>query len=40
MPRLGRPASPTGGHIFRPEDKDELDFSEPTILFYAQESTT
>jgi len=32
-----------GGHIFRPEDKDELDFSpltEHAMLFYAQESTT
>jgi len=29
-----------GGHLFRPEDKDELDFSEPAMLFYAQESTT
>jgi len=29
-----------GGHLFRPEDKDELDFSEPAVLFYAQESTT
>jgi len=29
-----------GGHLFRPEDKDELDFSEPAMkLFYAQEST-
>jgi len=28
-----------GGHFFRPEDKDELDFSEPAMLFYAQEST-
>jgi len=28
------------GHLFRPEDKDELDFSEPGMLFYAQESTT
>jgi len=27
-----------GGHLFRPED--ELDFSEPAMLFYAQESTT
>jgi len=25
-----------GGHLFRPEDKDELDFSEPAMLFYAQ----
>jgi len=30
----------TGGHLFRPEDKDELDFSEPAMLFCAQESTT
>jgi len=30
----------TGGHLFRPEDKDELDFSEPAMLFYAQELTT
>jgi len=22
-----------GGHLFRPEDKDEFDFSEPAILF-------
>jgi len=29
-----------GGHLFRPEDKDELDFSEPAMLFYAQQSTT
>jgi len=29
-----------GGHLFRPEDKDELDLSEPAMLFYAQESTT
>jgi len=29
-----------GGHLFRPEDKDELDFSEHAMLFYAQESTT
>jgi len=29
-----------GGRLFRPEDKDELDFSEPAMLFYAQESTT
>jgi len=29
-----------GGHLFRPEDKDELNFSEPAMLFYAQESTT
>jgi len=29
-----------GSHLFRPEDKDELDFSEPAIHFYAQESTT
>jgi len=29
-----------GGHLFRPEDKDELDFSEPALPFYAQESTT
>jgi len=29
-----------GGHLFLPEDKDELDFSEPAMLFYAQESTT
>jgi len=25
-----------GGHLFRPEDKDELDFSEPAMLFYAR----
>jgi len=25
-----------GGHLFRPEDKDELDFSEPPMLFYAR----
>jgi len=25
-----------GGHLFRPEDKDELDFSEPAMLFYAK----
>jgi len=31
---------PNGGHLFRPEDKDELDFSEPAMLFYAQKSTT
>jgi len=24
-----------GGHLFHPEDKDELDFSEPVVLFYA-----
>jgi len=29
-----------GGHLFRPEDKDELDFLERAMLFYAQESTT
>jgi len=29
-----------GGHLFRPENKDELDFSESAMLFYAQESTT
>jgi len=29
-----------GDHFSRPEDKDELDFSEPAMLFYAQESTT
>jgi len=29
-----------GGHLFRPEDNDELNFSEPAMLFYAQESTT
>jgi len=29
-----------GGHLFRPEDKDELDFLEPAMLFYAQESIT
>jgi len=29
-----------GGHLFRPEDKDESDFSEPAMLCYAQESTT
>jgi len=29
-----------GGRLFRPEDKDELNFSEPAMLFYAQESTT
>jgi len=28
------------GHLFCPEDKDELDFSEPAVLFYAKESTT
>jgi len=28
------------GHLFRPGDKYELDFSEPAMLFYAQESTT
>jgi len=28
------------GHLFHPEDKDKLDFSEPAVLFYAQESTT
>jgi len=28
------------GHLFRPEDKNELDFSEPSMLFYAQESAT
>jgi len=27
------------GHLFRPEDKDELDFSELAMLFHAQEST-
>jgi len=27
-------------HLFHPEDKDELDFSEPAMLFFAQESTT
>jgi len=25
------------GHLFHPEDKDELDFSKPAMLFYAQE---
>jgi len=29
-----------GSHLFLPEDKDKLDFSEPAMLFYAQESTT
>jgi len=29
-----------GSRLFRPEDKDELDFLEPAMLFYAQESTT
>jgi len=29
-----------GGHLIRPEDKHGLDFSEPAVLFYAQESTT
>jgi len=29
-----------GDHFFNPEDKDELDFSEPAVLFYAQESPT
>jgi len=29
-----------GGHLFHPEDTDELDFSEPAMLFYAQESTS
>jgi len=29
-----------GGHLFRPEDKDELDFSEIAMFFYAQESIT
>jgi len=29
-----------GGHLFRPVDKDKLDFSEPAMPFYAQESTT
>jgi len=29
-----------GGHLFHPEDKDKLDFSELAKLFYAQESTT
>jgi len=29
-----------GGHLFCPEDKDELDFSKPAMLFYAQQSTT
>jgi len=24
-----------GGHLFRPEDKVELDFMEPAMLFYA-----
>jgi len=28
------------GHRFRPEDRNELDFSEHAMLFYAQESTT
>jgi len=28
------------GHLFRPEDKDESDFLESAVLFYAQESTT
>jgi len=29
-----------GGHLFRLEDKDELDFSERAMLFYAYDSTT
>jgi len=29
-----------GGHLFRPEDKDKLDFSELAKLFYVQESIT
>jgi len=29
-----------GSHLYRLEDKDELDFSETAKLFYAQESTT
>jgi len=29
-----------GADLFRAEDKDELDFSELAMLFYAQESTT
>jgi len=29
-----------GDHLFHPEDKDQLDFSEPAMLFYAQQSTT
>jgi len=29
-----------GSDLFRPEEKDELDFSEPAMLFHAQESTT
>jgi len=29
-----------GGHLFRPGDKDKLDFSEAAMLLYAQESTT
>jgi len=29
-----------GGHLFRPEEKDELDYSELAMLFYAQESIT
>jgi len=28
------------GHFFHPEDKGELDFMEPAMLFYAQESIT
>jgi len=29
-----------GSHLLHPEDKDVLHFSEPAMLFYAQESTT
>jgi len=25
-----------GSHLFRPEDKDKLDFLEPAMLFYAK----
>jgi len=28
------------GHLFRPEDKDELDFSESAMLFYAKSQPT
>jgi len=27
-----------GGHLFCPEDKDELDFSEPAMVFYPPKS--
>jgi len=29
-----------GSYLSRPEDKDELDFSEPAMPFYPEESTT